>query len=303
MDREGSLDSDAAGDLAERDCLCDATVLDGDAGSLKKLNSLFVPFADLYVNLDGVTRPDVWNVGLDVSRDHALQNCLFRHVLFYFCIRFVPSRGTMPSSMNLAVLTSRGATEVPRLDGIYSMARFRARRLALDTALESALDFRPVFGHDCEPRGIAEFGPGGEAVLLENALGLGAELEYRGFAVFVAVVGFKGDFDAAEGFEGVGKDEEFCFGVQLGSSFGFDIPGHPDFDLEVNFADVEVVGHPQDLTGLEVFDDLTVDARGVEDVVDERLPAFGVLAGRDAGDVVFEGFEAGEAGEVCSVLR
>jgi len=292
VDREGSLDSDAAGDLAERDCLCDTTVLDGDAGSLKKLNSLFVSFADLYVNLDGVTRPDVWNVGLDVSRDHALQNCLFRHVLFYFCIRFVPSRGTMPSSMNLAVLTSRGATEVPRLDGIYIMARFRARRLALDSALESALDFRPVFGHDCEPRGIAEFAPRGEAVFFENSFGFSSELENRGFAVFVAVVGFEGDFDATEGLEGVGEEKEFGFGVEGGTASLFDVPGHSDFDLEVNFADVEVVGHPENLISLEVFDDLAVDGRRVEDVVNERLPAFWVLAGGDAGDVVLKGLEA-----------
>lgn len=106
MDWEGSFDAYAAGDLAERNGLGNATVLDGDAGAFKKLNSLFVSFADLYVNLDGVTRPDLWNVGLDVGRDHALQNCLFRHVLFYFCIRFcLCERGVVefsePDSVNV----------------------------------------------------------------------------------------------------------------------------------------------------------------------------------------------------------
>ena len=139
-------------------------------------------------------------------------------------------------------------------------------------------------------------------MFLENSFRLGAEFKDRGFAVLVAVVGFQGDFDAAEGFEGVGEKEEFGFGVEGGAAPRFDVPGHADFDLEVDLADVEVVGHAEDLASLDVFDDLTVDGWSVEDVVDEGLPAFGVIARGDAGDVVLEGFEACEAGETFRVI-
>jgi hypothetical protein len=82
VDRERSLDANTTRNLSEGDRLGDATMFDGDAETFEQLKSLFVAFANSYVNLNGITRPNRWGVSLDVWCGYAFQNCLFRHNLF-----------------------------------------------------------------------------------------------------------------------------------------------------------------------------------------------------------------------------
>jgi hypothetical protein len=100
----------------------------------------------------------------------------------------------------------------------------------------------------------------------------------------------------------VGEDEEFGFGVERGTTAFFDVPRHSDLDLTINFSDIEVAGHSEDLASLEIFDDLTVDGWSVDDVVNKRLPTFRFIAGRHGGDVVLERFEARYSGEPSGVF-
>ena len=66
MERESSLDSNTRGNLSNGDGFSNSAVLNGDAYAFKQLNSLFAAFTDFYADLDGISGPDFWQVGLHV---------------------------------------------------------------------------------------------------------------------------------------------------------------------------------------------------------------------------------------------
>ena len=77
---ECSFDADSARNFAKGNRFCDAAVLDCDAKTFEQLKSLFVAFTNAYVYLNGISWPNSWCVGLDVSFSHACQNSLLRHI-------------------------------------------------------------------------------------------------------------------------------------------------------------------------------------------------------------------------------
>lgn len=91
VNRECSFDTDSARNLAKGNRLGDATVLNGDAKTFEQLKSFFVAFTDAYMYLNGISRPNSWCVGFDVSFSHACQNSLLRHIFLpsvSFCAFF-----------------------------------------------------------------------------------------------------------------------------------------------------------------------------------------------------------------------
>src|SRR2546423_2411829 len=77
--QERALDADARGDPADRDLFVQPTVADAKDRALELLEPLAVPLDDADGNGDGVTRPDLWEIGLEVLGGKRLQDVVHRH--------------------------------------------------------------------------------------------------------------------------------------------------------------------------------------------------------------------------------